>query len=142
MTEQGSPSPGVSPPRPESLVFTLKAKTGEILKFESVEETGHRRELSKSEISDLMKQAGGPGVEALLERVFEAGIACLLDGRDGKDDESETEDERGVRRILLDSLMEGSGAARAMRRDVLREAIVQTLIHEAAGSQNGEKPVP
>jgi hypothetical protein len=138
MAEQGEPgAAGQKTPWRESLAFTLKSN-GEILKFESVDAVGNRRELSKTEISDVAKQIRGPGVEELLEGAFEAGIACLLDGEDRKDDGAETEDEAGVRRILLDSLMEGSAAARAMRPEVLREAIVRTLIHNVTRSEQGK----
>jgi hypothetical protein len=73
----------------------------------------------------------------LVERAFEAGIGCILDGED-EDDESETEDEAGLRRILLKPLMEGSTAARAMRRETLRHAIVQTLIRDIDISRSGD----
>ena len=121
----------------ERLAFTLDANTGEILKFESVDAAGHRRELSRSERLDLAKQARRPGVEALVERAFEAGIACVLDGED-EDDASETEDEAGLRHILLKPLIEGSTVARAMRRKALRRAIVQTLIQDIDISRSGD----
>ena len=53
-------------------------------------------------------------------------------------DEDETEDEAGVRRILLKPLMERTFAARALRRDVLRRAIVQSLIQDLNGSGESE----
>ena len=121
----------------ERLAFTLDANTGEILKFESVDAAGHRRELSKSERLDLAKQARGPGVQALVERAFEAGIGCVLDGED-EDEASETEDEAGLARILLKPLVEESTAARAMRREALRRAIVQTLIQDIDISRSGD----
>ena len=123
-----------SSPLFESLTFTLRANTGEILKFESVDAAGGRRELSKPEIIGLAKEIKGHGVEALLERAFEAGIACLLDGDDEKEEGGETQDENGLRKILLEPLIEGSDAARVMRREVLRQAIVQTLIRDVASS--------
>jgi hypothetical protein len=116
----------------ESLAFTLRPKTGELLKIESVDAAGNRRELSKSEIVELAKQTGGPGVEALVERAFEAGIASLLDDENEKDEEGETEDEAGVRQILLKSLIEGSAAARAIGREAQRQALIRTLIHDLA----------
>jgi hypothetical protein len=84
----------------------------------------------------------GSGVEALVERAFEAGIASLLDGEDGKEDERETEDEAGVRRILLKPLMQRTFAARALRREVLRRAIVQSLIQDLNGSGESESESP
>ena len=128
--------------RSQHLAFTLDASTGEIIKIESADSAGQRRELSKTERLDLAKESRGAGVEALLERAFEAGIACLLDGDDKKEDGGETEEEAGVRQILLQPLMEGTFAARAMRREVLRQAIVQTLIQDVISSGGSESEPP
>ena len=116
--------------RSERLAFTLDATSGEIIKIESTDSAGQHRELSKAETLDLAKERRGVGVEALLERAFEAGIACLLDEEDGEDGESETEEEAGVRQILLRPLMARTFAAHATRREVLRKAIVQSLIQD------------
>ena len=128
--------------RPQRLAFTLDASTGEIIKIESADSAGQRRELSKTERLDLAKESRGVGVEALLERAFEAGIASLLDDEGKKEDESETEEEAGVRQILLQPLMERTFAAHAMRRDVLRQAIVQTLIRDIVSSGGSESEPP
>jgi hypothetical protein len=128
--------------RSERLAFTLDATSGEIIKIESVDSAGQRRELAKPERQELAKERAGIGVEALIEGAFEAGIGCLLGGGDRKEDESETEDEAGVRSVLLKSLMEGTSAARAVRREVLRQAIVQTLIRDATGSGEPESEPP
>ena len=124
------------------LAFTFDASTGEIVKAENVDSGGQRRELSKTERQELAKEHPGAGVEALVERAFEAGIGSLLDDGDGKEDESETEDEAGVRRILLKPLMERTFAARALRQDVLRQAIVQSLIQDLNSSGESESESP
>jgi hypothetical protein len=143
MAEPAKASNTHAGPRSERLAFTLDATSGEIIKIESVDSAGQRRELAKPERQELAKERAGVGVEALIEGAFEAGIGCLLGGRgDRKEDESETEDEAGVRSILLKSLMEGTSAARAVRREVLRQAIVQTLIQDATGSGEPESEPP
>jgi hypothetical protein len=142
MAEPGKPASSTQPaPRYERLAFTLDASTGEIVKIENVDSAGHRREISMTERQDLAKERPGGGVEVLLERAFEAGIASLLDDGDGKDDESETEDEAGVRRILLKPLMERT-FARGLQREVLRRAIVQSLIQDIISSGESESESP
>ena len=126
--------------RSERLAFTLDATSGEIIKVENVDSAGQRRELAKPERQELAKERAGIGVEALIEGAFEAGIGCLLGGGDRKEDESETEDEAGVRRILLKPLMAGTYAIRAARREVLRKAIVQTLIRDVASEDSESEP--
>jgi len=144
MAEPGKSASTTQAPssRPQRLAFTLDAGTGEIIKIESSDSAGQRRELSKAERLDLAKETRGAGVEALLERAFEAGIASLLDDEDRKEDDSETEEEAGVRQILLQPLMERTFAAHAMRREVLRQAIVQTLIRDIVSSGGSESEPP
>ena len=143
MAEPGKSASSTQPAqRSERLAFTLDASTGEIVKIETVNSTGHHHELSKAEKQDLAKERLGGGVEALLERAFEAGVACLLDDQDGEEEASETEEEAGVRRILLQHLMERTLAARALRREVLRQAIVQTLIRDVTSSGESESEPP
>jgi hypothetical protein len=142
MAEPAKSASTTQAPPSRRLAFTLETSTGEISKIEHVDSSGQRHELSKAERQDLAKERLGVGVETLLERAFEAGIACLLDDEDRKEEESETEDEAGVRRILLQHLMERTFAARALRREVLRQAIVQTLIQEAVSSGESESEPP
>ena len=138
MAEPAKAVPNAHAPPPRRLAFTFDASTGEIVKAENVDSGGQRRELSKADKLDLAKEHPGAGVDTLVERAFEAGIASLLDEEDRKEEESETEDEAGVRRILLKPLMERTFAARALRRDVLRRAIVQSLIQDLNGSGESE----
>jgi hypothetical protein len=60
---------------PERFAFTLDTSTGEIIKIENVESADYRRELPKTDRLDLAKKRLGIGVEGLLERAFEAGLA-------------------------------------------------------------------
>ena len=129
----------------DRLAFTLDADTGEILKYEAVDAAGGRRELSQNERLELAKIRRGEAVEDLIERGFEAGLACLLGGADGPEDESETEEDASFRRALLRPLIEKSLVARALRRDALRRAIVRSLISDVLGSPRardrvGENP--
>jgi hypothetical protein len=142
MAEAAKSVPNAQARPPRRLAFTFDASTGEIVKAENVDSGGQRRELSKTERQDLAKEHPGAGVEDLLEQTFEAGIASLLDDRDWKEDERETEDEAGVRRILLKPLMQRTLAARALRREVLRRAIVQSLIQDVNSSGEFESESP
>jgi hypothetical protein len=142
MAEPGKSASSAQASPSRHLGFTLDASTGEIIKIENVDPNGQRRELSKAERLDLAKEGRGDSVEALLELAFEAGIACLLDGDDRRGEEGETEEAEGVRRILLTSLMEGTSAARALRREVLRRAVVQTLIQDVISSAESETEPP
>jgi hypothetical protein len=117
---------------PERLAFTLDTSSGEIFKLESVDSAGLRNELSANEKVKLAKESRELDLEALIEQVFEAGIACVLGDEDKN--ANETKEDADLRRILLKPLIEASSAAKLMRREVLRRAIIQTLIRDTIGA--------
>jgi hypothetical protein len=130
-----STSTGASALRPERLALTFDVNTGTVVTFESVDPAGRRHKLSKSEKIDLAKENHVPTLEVLIENAFEAGIACVLgDGRQAGATEPETQDDEDLRRLLLRPLIERSTAARLMKREMLRQAIVQTLLEDVAKS--------
>jgi hypothetical protein len=139
MAEPGKDtSTGQAPSGVGRVALIVDVTTGEIVKFEAVDAAGVRRELSQNERAELAK-AGPDAVEDLIERAFEAGIASVLDGEVGSDDEQETEKEAAVRRMLLKPLMEKSVAAGALRRKAVRLAIVASLIRHAAAAGEAEE---
>jgi len=139
MAEAGKPDPSSQEVRQgDRLAITLDSDTGEILKYEAVDAAGGRRELSQNERLELAKIRRGEAVEDLIERGFEAGLACLLGGADGPEDENETEEDASFRRALLRPLMEKSVVAPTLRRAALRRAIVRSLIRDVLGSPEPE----
>ena len=139
MAEAGKPDPSSQDVRQgDRLAITLDSDTGEILKYEAVDAAGGRRELSQNERLELAKIRRGEAVEDLIERGFEAGLACLLGGADGPEDENETEEDASFRRALLRPLIEKSVVAPTLRRAALRRAIVRSLIRDVLGSPEPE----
>jgi hypothetical protein len=139
MTDHAGKSNAAGASRPERFAFTFDASTGAVITFESVDTAGRRHKLSKTEKIDLARESNGPSLEVLLENAFEAGIACVLgDGKAANATEHETKDDENLRRILLKPLIEESAAAQLIRRDVLRQAIVQTLIEDVIKSTEPE----
>jgi hypothetical protein len=130
---------GAPASRPERFAITFEASTGTVIGCESVDTAGRRHKLSKSEKIDLGRDSTGPSLEALLENAFEAGIACVLgDDKETSPTEHETKDDEILRRILLKPLIEESSAAPLIRKEVLRQAIVQTLIEDVIKSAESE----
>jgi hypothetical protein len=114
--------------------ITINAKTGQILKIESVDGSGRRHELSEDETASLEKETGKATLEDVIEQAFEAGIACMIGDGSREDDSPESEENMDLRRLLLQPLIEESPAKRLMQRDVLSRAIVGTLISQAVHS--------
>lgn len=119
--------------------FTVDAKTAQIVKFESLDASGARHELSDDEKSSLARKGSSDGVEALLEQAFEAGIACVL-GEGGRSQARESEEDAELRHLLLTPLIEHSLAKRLLKGEVLNRALLGTLIQHSmkSGAASGD----
>jgi hypothetical protein len=119
--------------------ITIDPATAEIVKLESLTPSGQRRALSDDEKLKLVRATNGGEIEDVVEQMFEAGIACVL-GKDDSDSIEESEEDAQLRHLLLTPLIEGSGAGRLMRREVLGRVILGTLISNAIRSGEGVSP--
>jgi hypothetical protein len=132
--------PGSEPAlHPDLLTFTIQARTGQIVKIESVDSTGAHHELSDEEKSNLAKEKSKTTLEDVLEQAFEAGIACVLGDADSEDDPPESAQDVDLRRLLLRPLLEEGAAKRLMQSDVLSRAMLTTLIQNATNSRPGPR---
>ena len=124
---------------PDLLTFTIQARTGQIVKIESVDSTGAHHELSDEEKTNLAKEKSKATLEDMLEQAFEAGIACVLGDADGEDDQPESAKDTDLRRLLLRPLIEDGAAKHLMQRDILSRAMLTTLIQTATSSRSGPR---
>lgn len=128
--------PGGPIREPSVYALTIDADQGRILKFEKVDSNGIHRELSDQEQAALVQLDAGSTLRALIERAFEAGINCLLDGSNEQDDAEESREAVDLRRALLQSLMNQTEAAALLQDKALGTAIVRTAFeqtHTATG---------
>src|SRR6516164_11420664 len=58
--------------------FTIDASTAQVVKLETLDESGARHELSDEETASLAEAGAEEGLEQFVEKAFEAGIACVL----------------------------------------------------------------
>jgi hypothetical protein len=115
----------------------LDADTGAVLRVESLDPAGARRELTDEDRARLAGRAQET-IEAIVERAFEAGIACVLgQAEDETADGEDAEDEVALERLLLRPLMHRSGARRLLRREVLDRAALASLIRHASAGEPG-----
>ena len=124
---------------PDLLTFTIQARTGQIVKIESVDSAGARHELSDEEKTNLAKEKSKATVEDMLEQAFEAGIACVLGDADSEGDPPESAKDADLRRLLLRPLIEDGAAKRLMQSDILSRAMLTSLIQNATSSRPGPR---
>ena len=109
--------------------FTIDANTAQVVKLETLDESGARHELSEDEKASLAHAAGeGADLEEFVEKAFEAGIACVLGEDQQQQRADEPADEAELRHLLLTPLIEDSPVKRLMQREVLNRAILGTLL--------------
>ncbi len=116
--------------------FTIDATTAQLVKLEALDASGARRELSDDEVASLAQAGAEQGLEQVVERAFEAGIACVLGEDDASRKTDEPVEEAELRQLLLTPLIERSPVKRLMQREALNRAILGTLLQRAM------KPAP
>jgi hypothetical protein len=84
--------------------------------------------------ASLLERRRQRTLEQVVERAFEAGIACVLDDENGREDPNETLDDVELTHRLLVPLIEHSDAKRLIARDTLDRAILDTLIEHSMTS--------
>jgi len=113
------------------LSFTIDPSTAQIVKLEALDASGARHELSDGEKASLVKGRSEQTLERVVERAFEAGMACVLDGESESEDKAETSEDMELTHRLLVPLIEHSAARKLIARDALDRAILDTLIEHS-----------
>ena len=113
------------------LAITVDTDTARVVRVDGVSARGARRKLSDDERAQLL-HAADHGLDDFVERVFEAGIACMLDDLSPETTDEESPEEAAIRHELLAPLIERSGIRRMLAGPALDRAMLTTLIDHAA----------
>lgn len=126
----------------ELLAFTIDPQTAQIVRVEGLDPTGARHDLSEQDKARLIKAHSDRErtLERFVERAFEAGIACVLDGESKNENGDESVEDAELTHRLLSPLIEHSVAGRLITRPVLDRAILDTLIQHAIASSSDRPP--
>lgn len=113
-------------PATKFLTVTIDADSARVVRVEGQNASGARHDLTRDERSNLAN--GDDRLDDLLERAFEAGIACVLGGDDDLDATQESPEDAQLRHQLLAPLIERSAVKQLRESGVLNRAIMNTLI--------------
>jgi hypothetical protein len=114
-----------------AVTITIDSDSAEIVRIEGLDTTGARHELSQEEKASLMKGGRDDRLAEVVERAFEAGIACVL-GDDEEETTPESPADAELRHLLLAPLIKRSTVGVFMEREALNRAILGTLIEHSA----------
>ena len=121
----------------ELLAFTIDPSTGRIVKLEGLSADGVRHDLTDDEKARLAMRPRDKTFERVVERAFEAGIACVIDGNVAEDDTSDSIEDVELTHRILSPLIAHSTARELMARDVVDRTVLDTLIeHSLISSPN------
>lgn len=123
--------------RADLVAITIDAVTGRLVRIEHVDDAGARREVSGEDRSLLAATGPGGTVQSLVEQAFEAGVACGLGDSAAAVEPATSDDEAELIRLLLASLIAHSPAQPLLQGEVVRRAIVATLLEDAANGRGG-----
>ncbi len=139
MTEENTQ---MAPSAHRLFAFTIDASTAQVVKLETLDPSGARRELSDAEKASLAQSAAEEGLEEFVEEAFEAGIACVLGDAEGRQRSHEPAEEAELRHLLLAPLIEHSPVKRLMQREALNRAILGTLLQRAVNRSSADAETP
>jgi len=128
-------SSATEPPGADLVALTLDAATGRIINVEGVDAVGTRHAFSEVEKARFVEKGGKATLERVVEQAFEAGIDYILGAESDEKKLPESAEDAELSRVLLRALIEHSTAKRLLGRDVLSQAMVATLIEQAAGGR-------
>jgi hypothetical protein len=109
------------------LTVTIDADSARVVRVEGQNASGARHELTRDERKSLASDKDD-SLDDLLERAFEAGIACVLGGDADIDATPESPEDTQLRHELLAPLIKRSAVKHMRDSGVLNRAIVNTLI--------------
>jgi hypothetical protein len=132
----------ITPAAGKLFAFTIDASTAQIVKLETLDASGARRELSEEEKASLAQAGAEAGLEEFVEEAFEAGIACVLGEDERQHATAEPAEEAELRHLLLTPLIEHSPVKRLMQREALNRAILGTLLQRAVKNAAAEAESP
>ena len=133
-----------SPPASRLFTFTIDADTARIVKFELLDADGSPREPSDEEKATLLRELRASALEEVLERAFEAGIACGLGENEVAPEEitapEESDEDTKLHHLLLTWLIEHSDMKELLQGGAVGRTILETLIQHSIKQPPATRP--
>ena len=117
----------------KQLVVTINPAMGGILKVEKIDKAGRHEELSDEEWVRLVGEDEVDEIQDAIDEAFEAAVMCVIGEEDQTERENDDEEEKAIRRFLINDLLIPS----AIRRRILNRLLMSRMLHRR--SPNGQQ---
>lgn len=118
----------------KQLVVTINPATGGFVKMEKIDKAGKHEELSDEECARLVGEDEVEDIQDAIEEGFEAAVMSVIGGEDQPERENEDEEEKVIRRFLINDLL----IPRAVQQRVLHRLLLSRMLHRQLPSKPRE----
>jgi hypothetical protein len=108
----------------KQLVVTINPAMGGIVKVEKIDKAGKHEELSDEECARLVGEDEVDEIQDAIDEAFEAAVMSVIGEEDQAERENEDEEERAIRRFLINDLL----IPRAVRRRFLHRLLLSRML--------------
>jgi hypothetical protein len=108
----------------KQLVVTINPAMGGIVKVEKIDKAGKREEFSDEECAKLVGEDEVDEVQDAIEEAFEAAVMSVIGEEDQAERESDDEEEKAVRRFLINELL----IPRTVRRRIVHRLLLSRML--------------
>ena len=106
------------------LVVTIDPAMGGIVKVAKIDKAGQHEELSEEECATLVGEDEVEEIQDAIEEAFEAAVLSTIGAEDQAESDIDDEDERAIRRFLINDLF----IPRAIRRRFLHRLLLSRML--------------
>ena len=107
----------------KQLVVTINPAVGGIVKVEKIDKAGKREQLSDEESARLVGEDEVDEIQDAIEEAFEAAVMSVIGEEDQAERENDDEEEKAIRRFLINDLI-----PRAVRRRILHRLLLSRML--------------
>jgi hypothetical protein len=108
----------------KQLVVTINSAMGGIVKLEKIDKAGKHEELSDEECARLVGEDEVDEIQDAIDEAFEAVVMSVIGEEDQAERENDDEEEKVIRRFLINDLLIPS----AIRRRVLHRLLLSRML--------------
>jgi hypothetical protein len=106
------------------LVVTINPAMGGIVKVEKIDKAGKHEELSNEECARLVGEDEVDEIQDAIEEAFEAAVMSVIGEEDQAERENDDEEEKAIRRFLINDLL----IPRAVHRRILDRVLLSRML--------------